>query len=99
MYIKNWDPEPCQKKTRACCDASLPTFTLWSKAPAGTVTQSIVLLRLARCRRRMTALWVPFERHHGIGGHVKFTTRTGNFGGDSGRHGARTGLMTFNGRN
>ncbi|GBP59952.1 hypothetical protein EVAR_89023_1 [Eumeta japonica] len=51
-----------------------------------------------RCRRRVTALWVPFERHHGIGGHVKFTVRIGNFGGDSGGRGKRTGLMTFNGR-
>ncbi|GBP89777.1 hypothetical protein EVAR_69661_1 [Eumeta japonica] len=45
--------------------------------------------------RRVTALWVPFERHHGVGGHVKFTLRIGNFGGDSGRREKRTVSMIF----
>ncbi|GBP22471.1 hypothetical protein EVAR_78647_1 [Eumeta japonica] len=39
------------------------------------------------------------SEHLGIGGHVKFTVRTRNFGRDSGRRGKRTGLMTFTSRN
>ncbi|GBP80209.1 hypothetical protein EVAR_100086_1 [Eumeta japonica] len=59
----------------------------------------VVYLKTERCRRRVTALWVPLSGHLGIEGHVKFTAPTETSKGDSGRRGESTGLMTFIGRN
>ncbi|GBP22427.1 hypothetical protein EVAR_78603_1 [Eumeta japonica] len=46
----------------------------------------------------VTAVGCLLSEHLGIGGHVKFTVRTRNFGRGSGRRGMRTGLMTFKDR-